>query len=336
MKQTFFYSAFASLLFLGLAGQNRLGASELGVELYEAPKAAASASWSGRLGFVQLWREETSDVLIVEPDVGLIPRFTSSEFDIDGSSGLDGSVLWDNGCGWGFEMRYLWVDDFTATESFFPLDGPQIATRPIPTPTLFDTGDLFLMDYRSEIQSFEALGRRNFGRFSVSAGFRYIELNEYLGINIFENPGGIFADEYGFGAANDLYGLQVGIDGRLWDHRKFHLDGFTKFGIYGNDIAAASFLDDPGDPLLSGSGTGTATQTAFGLELGVFATYDVTCNLSVRTGYQLMYLDGVALAADQVPNTDNLIFAPGTVPVNAHGGNSVLYHGLNVGMEYRF
>jgi opacity protein-like surface antigen len=272
----------------------------------------------------------------VEPDVGLIPRFTSSEFDFDGSSGFDGFVGWDNGCGWGVDFRYLWVDDFTATESFFPLDDPQIATTPIQTPTLFDTGDLFLMDYTSDIQSVELLGHRDFGRFRVTAGFRYIELNESMGINIFENPGSLFADEYGFNAANDLYGFQVGIESQLWCRGKFHLDGVTKFGIYGNDISASSFLDDPGDPLLSRSGTDTATQTAFGLDLGLSAAYDVTCNLSVRAGYQLMYLDGVALAADQVPNTSNLIGLPGATPVTAHGGNSVLYHGLNVGFEYRF
>lgn len=68
----------------------------------------------------------------------------------------------------------------------------------------------------------------------------------------------------------------------------------------------------------------------------MFANYDITCNLSARIGYQLLYLDGVALAADQVPNTGELFALPGTVPVNAHGGNSVLYHGVNVGMEYRF
>ena len=51
---------------------------------------------------------------------------------------------------------------------------------------------------------------------------------------------------------------------------------------------------------------------------------------------ELSRVDGVALAADQVPNTGNLVGLPGNTPVNAHGGNSILYHGLNVGMEYRF
>ena len=87
---------------------------------------------------------------------------------------------------------------------------------------------------------------------------------------------------------------------------------------------------------MAGSGAGTEDYTSFVAEFGVYGTYDITCNLSVRGGYQLMYLDGVALAADQVPNTGDLDAAPGTVAVNAHGGNSLFYHGLNAGLEYRF
>jgi len=64
------------------------------------------------------------------------------------------------------------------------------------------------------------------------------------------------------------------------------------------------------------------------------ATYDITSNLSIRGGYQLLLIDGVALAGDQVPSTAGL-FGNNNTAVNADTGNSVLYHGLHFGVEYR-
>lgn len=291
MKHTIFLRALASLLFVGHAGQIPLAAVEPdpvpfaleppvvrdappvildappveiyesqpfdeGKPIYESKRAGHSNCWTSRLGYVHLWREYTSDVPIVVPDIGGIPRFSSSEFDFDGRSGADFSVAWENGCGWGIDMRYLGVDEFNATEPFIPLDDPQIATRP-PTDSLFDTGDLFVLDYTSQIQSFEVLGRRSLGRWGLTGGFRYIELNESLDLDIFDNPGNIFFEEAGFAAGNDLYGFQVGLDGPLWDTGgRFRVDGFTKFGIYYNDVQAGAYLDDPGDPLVSGTGVG--------------------------------------------------------------------------------
>ena len=176
MKHPPFCCATALLLAFAFVAETPVVASHLDTisgNFYNSPPAKTSPCWTSRLGWIQMWREPTSDVTIVEPDIGIGRRFTSSDFNFDSRPGLDWSFTGETGCGWGFDFRYLWVDDFTATDTFIPLDDPQISTTP-PTDSLFDTGDLFVLDSRSELRSIELLGRRCMGRFNVSAGFRYI------------------------------------------------------------------------------------------------------------------------------------------------------------------
>ena len=104
--------------------------------------------------------------------------------------------------------------------------------------------------------------------------------------------------------------------------------------MYYNDLDASATLVIPNVPANGGMGRNSDSAAAFVGELGLTASYDIRCNLSLRAGYQLLFLDGVALAADQVPNTGDLIGNNNT-PVNVHTGNSLFFHGLHVGLEYR-
>ena len=109
------------------------------------------------------------------------------------------------------------------------------------------------------------------------------------------------------------------------------VDADIKVGVYLNQADAAS---SAGGILLDSSGRNDETSAAFLGELGLDAVYDVSCCLSLRAGYQLLFVAGVALAADQVPNTGNLAAGSPNVPVSVDS-SSLLYHGLNVGVEYR-
>ena len=130
-------------------------------------------------------------------------------------------------------------------------------------------------------------------------------------------------------ADNRLYGFQLGADRSLWDNGNgLHFDGLAKVGVYGNDADVVS-------QGLNGSGSNSDTDAAFIGELGLNAKYDVTQRLSVSTGYQLLFLDGVALAANQVPNSGNMNGGANNVPVNVSSA-SLLYHGLRTGLEYRW
>ena len=69
----------------------------------------------------------------------------------------------------------------------------------------------------------------------------------------------------------------------------------------------------------------STNHTAFIGELGLQARYQVTQGLALRAGYELLWLDGVAIAPAQYTNIQG-------IDSNA----TVFYHGATVGMEYSF
>ena len=75
-----------------------------------------------------------------------------------------------------------------------------------------------------------------------------------------------------------------------------------------------------------------ANPTAFLGELAAIGRYMVTDNIAVRGGYRLLWIDGVALASDQVSVTAFVppALAPGR-GINSSG--DLFFHGAVVGVE---
>jgi hypothetical protein len=262
-----------------------------------------SPTWTVGVNWLYLWRETTGSdsPLIVAPS--------------NGQSGIDTYFKLDLGCGHGFEARYLWAGDYGFSADQDDISGPSAF--------VFDWDVV----YDSRFQSAELLGRRDFECLSVTYGFRWANLDETRDLTIYLPPGLGVARSV-FGAQNNLYGFQLGTDGTIWEGRRgLGIDGFLKAGIYGNDadISADRF------GVLPASGTNNSSRTAFLGELGLTARYDLTDCLRLRSGYQLLFLDGVALASDQVPGASGATNIPASV-----GSNSLLYHGLNAGLELRW
>jgi len=286
------------------------------------------SSWTGRVNYVYMWRQRIGSDFAVLEDLSDNPVFNDSQFDFEGKSGIDTSLAWDNGCGRGVEFRYLWVDDFVSDQTMFfaPI------TRPATNPNTIAGGSGYDWNvrYKSEIQSLELLGRQGCGKIQLTYGFRYVDLDETLGLDAIGSP----SNHYSFAAKNNLYGFQLGLDGPLWDNCcGLRVEGFAKAGIYLNDADVSSQRALQHGPI-DASGNNNESAAAFVGELGLTASYDVSCWLTLRAGYQLLLLDGVALAADQVSTTGAL--ESGTnVPVSV-SKNSLLYHGLHAGLEARW
>ena len=326
MSYTLLRSALTALLMAGFFGQisAAIGQSSQG----ERP-------WfTTRLGYVHMWRQNDSDIPLVVPDAGMTPSFTSSDFSFDGRPGIDVSMSWHSKYNCGIDVRYVGADSFLASGQHIALADPQIATI-LPTDSVFAALDVFTLNTSSTLRSVEVLGHHQLcGQWDVNLGYRYMELDEWLRIDV--NQPLAFLQEVGFDAGNRLNGIQIGLDGPLWDHGgRFRMDAFSNFGMYYNKIDTWSYLRDPAAPAVSGSGTSSNNHTAFGMELGLYASYAVTRRIAIRSGYQMLLLDGVALAADQVPNTGDLYNLPTTVSVMPHADNTILFHGLNLGLEFR-
>jgi hypothetical protein len=96
-----------------------------------------------------------------------------------------------------------------------------------------------------------------------------------------------------------------------------------KAGVYGNHSDLALTIN----PLNFGDKT---SHTAFQGEIGLMAIFQVTDCLSARLGYQAMWLDGIAIASDQVENVNPRI------DTKPYMGGTLLYHGATAGFEYAF
>lgn len=268
-----------------------------------------------------MWRKGPDAVSILNTFPSGPSVFSANQFDFHAQSGVDASLAYDNGCGKGMELRYFWMDEFSDDQ------GPVPGLNEISTFPKLGVISNALVRYESSLQSIEALRRRSIGRLNVNYGFRYANLTETLTI------GNAFVPNVlPFRAQNDLYGSQIGVDGPIWDRGgRFRLNGFAKTGIYWNDASATTTLNNPGvQQVQSGANSNTAALLS---ECGLSASYDIWRNLSLTAGYQFLFLDGVALGADQVPNTGAI--APGVVGPVKVDKNSLYYHGFNVGVEWR-
>ncbi len=152
------------------------------------------------------------------------------------------------------------------------------------------------------------------------AGFRWAELREDF------SAGRILDSEYllvgDVKTVNNLYGAQVGADAMLWQCGCFSINSLGKVGIYGNHAEQSSFSAVGNQPELFSAST---NHTAFIGELGLQARYQLSQRLALRAGYELLWLDGVALAPAQYANMNG-------IDSNA----TVFYHGATAGLEYSF
>ena len=79
----------------------------------------------------------------------------------------------------------------------------------------------------------------------------------------------------------------------------------------------------------------TSNTLAFLGEAGLHCDYQVTNGLSLKVGYQAVWIDGVALAPGQIQETYTTL--PDTVcSLGVNTSSSVLYHGGTVGLKYVF
>ncbi len=121
---------------------------------------------------------------------------------------------------------------------------------------------------------------------------------------------------------------------------RFSIDGLVKVGAFDNVVDETTWVSIFRTVYRESAST---NHLAFLGEIGLQCKYQVTDRLSLKAGYEAMWLQGVALAPGQIPETMNQVTIVNnqvqSVRVNALGVNSgsgVFYHGVTVGLEYSF
>lgn len=224
------------------------------------------------------------------------------------------------------DIAYLGI--FSGLEQGFATGfrGSQIpgTTTILTTPNIVVVDDngpstpFFQNSYVSTLNSVEVnIKNRVNSRLRTLCGARWLSLDEDFD----------YASSFpGFGArtdvSNNLIGLQIGMDAELWDSGRFHLNGLVKSGIYFSNAehnAKFNFDDVPGFTHLTVHDT--RQQAAFLGECELTGSIDLNDALSLRLGYQVMWLGGVALGPEQIAVTD------GNTGTGIDSSGSVFWHG---------
>jgi hypothetical protein len=290
--------------------------------------------WSVRAGLLFWERSDPDDrPLVTFP--GLTPLLDARSFDYDSKTGFELALSRRLGECWDIELRYLQVDDWrnSVSTGLSGLSG-FLATTPPTTLVALGAG-LAKGTVTSELESAEIMPWYRLGeRFRVGAGFRWVRFDDSFRLDLFRAVDGAAA-LIDFGANNDLYGFQVGGDAALVRFGPVSLDAVGKIGIYGNNARQAVFLEDPvGDPASRLQLSASDCKTSFVGEWGLSAGYAITQSVVARVGYNLLWIDGLALGTEQVAATGDLGVAGPRATVDRDG--DVFIHGWTIGLELRW
>ena len=113
---------------------------------------------------------------------------------------------------------------------------------------------------------------------------------------------------------------------------RWNWEGTGKAGIFGNAAEQHSdpIVDFPAFVVRPGRSESTG-NVAFVGDLNLTAIYQINAVWGARLGYNLIWIDGVALAPDQLDFTNTTTSGSG---IDTDGG--VFLHGVSAGLEARW
>jgi hypothetical protein len=259
------------------------------------------------------------------------------------------------GPGSNLEVLYFGLDDWEQTATVNrPAPGDLysfISNFGLVPPGGFDDSDRSLqhsLSYQSELHNGELSFRRRwaepYGFFQGSflTGVRYLDLDERstfsaagLNNNGAGNNGPRFFD-YTVNTSNSLVGWQVG--GDLWYNwiPGVKVGCELKTGIYNNRAQQrsrlfANSLPGLGIPEINESLLGNTH--AYVTQLSPQVVYRISYSVALRASYQVIWIDNVALAANNFNSTPPaLFFGNGRVPTISNKSD-IVYNGFTVGAE---
>ncbi len=272
-------------------------------------------------GAVFLHRSRPDAQPIVIPLAGPGVISGGQDFDFGWDAGPDLTIERRMSSGNIWQVRYFADDDAsTPTRDYGAVGNVRIGSFSNFGATGF-TGGYFTTLHSTEVNWLHPVS----DRCTFLAGFRWIELHDNLTYNIVFPA---FNANYIWDENNHLYGAQTGTILNLWNlNSPFKLDAALKAGIYGN-VADNAFnlLPSTGGSFPSG---GNGTDVAFVGEIDVTGAYCITDHIALRGGYQVLWLDGLALASNQGANaTANLS------QVGIDIGDKLLYTGAIASIEF--
>ena len=280
-----------------------------------------------------LWRRSTpSGMALARRATAPVPDAANFTFDHEGGPRL--SIVRRGISGWDLELNYMGIESWHS-----PLVMPEDSDPRIPGD---DPDGLFAqqvglfvgglsIDYRTTLHSEELNFRRALNpNWTGLVGFRALQLHErYDTTDIFGFP------FYTISTDNRLYGFQVGGEGRLLATERFGLMTVFKAGLFENNSEQLTTdfsgiiagLNSPTDLMASDN------QASFVGELGLWGVIRLSETIFIRAGYNIMWIDDVALAVKQIPENEYVTFGLGRPLQGISNDGHLVIHGASLGVE---
>lgn len=247
--------------------------------------------WTVRAGAAIMKRQRPNGGVLAVSDPGNLPLTNADDFAFEWTGGPDVSLIRSTANGNAWELRYFGILNASANRDYGDPGDFDI------NPFGFNTADSLTANYDSTLNSTELNWRHPLAqRVTWLAGFRWIELNDHLTYAVGFPSSNVI--DLNYNMHNHLYGAQTGADVDLWNRGgPLTVSGVVKAGVYGNSADSDIYsINSDGDVLTDGDAS--SSHVAFVGDLSFVATSQVTKHFALRGGYQLVWLDGVALASN--------------------------------------
>lgn len=286
--------------------------------------ACGNSLWSASANALFLFRNDPAASVLAFNTINPAERLDASDFNFGMHTGYELALNRRVGSRGSVELRYFGLDHWRATFGGQTTPG-QLLQFNAAVPVFATSGTGVSADYGSKLHNAEFnIGRYYGDSVRLLTGFRYLELDEHANASL---QNALVPFSYADSTRNRLYGTQVGAQAWLICRDRISWDVVGKAGIYGNQAAHAATVNT-GVATLNAQGRGS--RAAFVGEIGTNGAFCLTDHLSLRGGYSLLWVDGVAVVSDQLASSD---FFTGN---GFNGSGSVFYHGATAGLEYAF
>jgi hypothetical protein len=305
--------------------------------------------WTASAEFIILQRIGTSEQTLVTTYPGVpspqtqyivgqgTERLSSSDLTQGFAGGPKIGLLRHDESGFDLELTYFQIDGWNHAAS--------IPSGPDTTPVMVAPGGFVqttdnanqTMDwaYATRLYQAEANLRWEFcPRATMLAGFRWVGLREELEGTI-PDPHR-HAPFWETTTRNNLFGVQLGEEWKIVRRGRLSIDGLVKGGIFNNIAKESTGVSIFRTVHRESDST---THAAFLGEIGLQGKYQVAERLVLKAGYEALWLEGVATAPGQIPQTLSHASSLFDVDVRSLGVDSssgVFYHGATAGLEYTF
>lgn len=282
----------------------------------DAPRAIAQGCY-GSAGALILNRDTQMNNNPVVVDLAHSSLLSSNQLETGWKGGFYTDLYMDHGDEHAWNVRFFVMDDWLASASVSGLV-PEGAWLPGPA-SLGDAAiDEFNATLSSNLTSLE-LNKLWYhsDRLTLFGGVRWISVDESLQLDFYD--GGALYSEYDGTTNNDLVGVQSGATYVVYDENAcLRVTTTGRAGLYGTNTRYSGEYENGGISTINSS----ASDIAFVGDLAVNASLFITDDCSLDLGYQLLWIDGIGLAGDQLPVLD---WVNGTGISN---DGSAFYHGF--------